>query len=165
MEVHFVAGYHRGEYSQHAAGKNFDVSPNWDPAHSKSEASLGNDWALIELDHRLTIKPVELSSLSFDEMKDGAEEGELTIAGYNGDYAEILTQDRGCHLVGEADGGKLLLHDCDATFGSSGAPLLLMGSSGAEIIGVQSAIVQLDSGRSVGAAVPVDAFRKAAENY
>jgi len=98
-------------------------------------------------------------------MEEGAEDGELTIAGYNRDYAEILTQDHGCHLLGETEGGKVYLHDCDATFGSSGAPLLLMSSAGAEIIGVQSAIVQLDSGRNVGAAVPVTAFRKAAENY
>ncbi|HEY1385369.1 MAG TPA: trypsin-like serine protease [Dongiaceae bacterium] len=165
MEVHFVAGYRRGEYSEHAVGRNFDISPQWDPSHAKAEASLANDWALIELDHNLSIKPVELSGLSFEEMEQGAEDGELTIAGYNGDYAEILTQDHGCHLLGETKGGKVFLHDCDATFGSSGAPLLLMSTAGAEIIGVQSAIVQLDSGRSVGAAVPVTAFRKAAENY
>jgi protease YdgD len=165
MEVHFVAGYHRGGYSEHAIGRNFSISPKWDPARAKAETSLANDWALIELDHNLSIKPVELSSLSVEEMEQGAEDGELTIAGYNGDYAEILTQDRGCHLLGETKGDKVFLHDCDATFGSSGAPLLLMSAAGAEIIGVQSAIVQLDSGRSVGAAVPVTAFRKAAENY
>lgn len=165
MEVHFVAGYHRGEYSEHAVGRTFDISPKWDPDHAKTEANLGNDWALIVLDHNLSIRPVELSTLSFQDMKAAAEDGELTIAGYNGDYAEILTQDHGCHLKGETRGGKLLLHDCDATFGSSGAPLLLLTSAGAEIIGLQSAIVQLDDGRSVGAAVPVEAFREAADPY
>ncbi|HEY3149911.1 MAG TPA: trypsin-like serine protease, partial [Dongiaceae bacterium] len=164
-EVHFVAGYHRGAYSDHAVGRTFSISPKWDPAHSKSESNIGNDWALIVLDHSLSIRPVGISSLSFQEMKDAAEDGELTIAGYNGDYAEILTQDHGCHLMGETHGGKLLLHDCDATFGSSGAPLLLLTSAGAEIIGLQSAVVQLNDGRSFGAAVPVEAFRDAAEPY
>jgi protease YdgD len=67
--------------------------------------------------------------------------------------------------VEQTKGGKLLLHDCDATFGSSGAPLLLLTPAGAEIIGLQSAIVGLQDGRSFGAAVPVDAFRGAAEPY
>ena len=98
-------------------------------------------------------------------LKAAAEDGELTIAGYNGDYAEILTQDRGCHLVAKAEGGKLLLHDCDATYGSSGAPLLLVTPAGAEIIGLQSAIVELEDGRSFGAAVPVDMFRKTAQRH
>ena len=91
--------------------------------------------------------------------------GELTIAGYNGDYSEILTQDHGCHLIDKVKQDGVLLHDCDATFGSSGAPLLLMTPAGAEIIGLQSAIVDLNDGRSVGAAVPVEAFRAAAEGH
>jgi protease YdgD len=165
MEVHFVAGYHRGEYSDHAVGRTFSVSPKWDPAQSKSGSNIANDWALMVLDHSLSIRPVELSTLSFQEMKQAAENGELTIAGYNGDYSELLTQDRGCHLVDQTKDGKLLLHDCDATFGSSGAPLLLLTSTGAEIIGLQSAVVGLKDGRSLGAAVPVEAFRAAAEPY
>jgi protease YdgD len=67
--------------------------------------------------------------------------------------------------VDQTKDGKLLLHDCDATFGSSGAPLLLLTSTGAEIIGLQSAVVGLKDGRSFGAAVPVEAFRAAAEPY
>jgi len=165
MEVHFVAGYHRGEYSEHAVGRSFTIAPKWNPARAKSESNIGNDWALMELDHRLDVRPVELSTLSFQEMKDAAAEGELTVAGYNGDYAEILTQHRGCHLIAKAEGGKLLLHDCDATYGSSGAPLLLVTSGGAEIVGLQSAIVELEDGRSFGAAVPVAAFRKAVDAY
>jgi protease YdgD len=165
MEVHFVAGYRRGEYGDHAVGRSFTISPKWIPDRAKDEANIANDWALIELDHSLAIQPVDLSSMSFPQMKAAAEDGELTIAGYNGDYAEILTQDQGCHLVAKAEGGKLLLHDCDATFGSSGAPLLLVTPAGAEIIGLQSAIVELEDGRSFGAAVPVEAFRKTAQRF
>ena len=165
MEVHFVAGYHRGDYVEHAVARSFTASPKWNPAAAKSEGNIANDWALLELEHSLSIQPVPLSDLSYEDMKAAADDGELTIAGYNGDYAEILTQDQGCHLVAEANGGRLLLHDCDATFGSSGAPLLLATPAGAEIIGLQSAVVQLEDGRSFGAAVPIEAFRKAAERY
>lgn len=165
MEVHFVAGYHRGDYRGHAIGRSFQVSPSWDPGRAEDDTDIGDDWALMELDRSLAIRPVELSDLSFGAIQERAKEGELTIAGYNGDYAEILTQHHGCTLVGEAEGGRLVLHDCDATFGSSGAPLLLVTPAGAEIVGLQSAVVELEDGRSFGAAVPIAAFRKAAQRY
>ena len=53
MEVHFVAGYRRGEYREHAVGKSFDIAPNWDPQHAKDRSNIGNDWALMTLDRRL----------------------------------------------------------------------------------------------------------------
>lgn len=165
IEVHFVAGYSRGEYRAHAKGRDFTISPDWDPTDAKTESNIGNDWALVELERSLAIQPVELSSLTFQQIKEAAADGELTIAGYNGDYAEILTQHHGCQLVARAEDGRLLLHDCDATFGTSGAPLLLVTSAGAEIIGLQSAIVTLEDGRSLGAAVPIEAFRRAAQRY
>jgi len=165
MEVHFVAGYHRGEYREHAKAARFTISPSWIPDRAKNESNIGNDWAVIELERKLAIEPVRLSSRSFQQVKAAAADGELTIAGYNGDFAEILTQDRGCRLVAQAEKGRLLLHDCDATYGSSGAPLLLVTPAGAEIVGLQSAIVELDDGRSFGAAVPIDAFRNAAQSH
>jgi protease YdgD len=165
MEVHFVAGYRRGEYSEHSKALSFTISPKWVPDRAKDESNIGNDWALVELERSLGIEPVRLSSMSFQQMRKAADDGELTIAGYNGDYAEILTQHHGCRLIAKAEGGRLLLHDCDATYGSSGAPLLLLTPAGAEIIGLQSAIVQLEDGRSFGAAVPIEAFRKAAQRH
>lgn len=165
MEVHFVAGYRRGDYREHARAYEFTISPDWVPDRAKDESNIGNDWALVQLERSLTIEPMPLSSRSFQQMQQAAADGELTIAGYNGDFAEILTQDRGCQLVAKTEGGRLLLHDCDATFGSSGAPLLLVTPEGAEIIGLQSAIVELEDGRSFGAAVPIEAFRKAARSH
>jgi protease YdgD len=163
MEVHFVAGYHRGAYREHARALGFTISPDWVPGRAQDEANIGNDWALVELEHSLAIRPVALSRRSFQQMREAR--GALIIAGYNGDYAEILTQHHGCRLVAKAEEGRLLLHDCDATYGSSGAPLLLETSAGVEIIGLQSAVVTLEDGRSLGAAVPIDAFRKAAQRY
>lgn len=165
MEVHFVAGYHRGEYRAHARGRAFTISPDWDPARPKDKANIGSDWALLELERSLAIRPIAISERSLAEMMEAAADGELTIAGYNADFSEILTQHHGCRLIDRAAGGTLLLHDCDATFGSSGAPLLLTGPAGAEIIGLQSAVVELEDGRSLGAAVPAAAFRAAAEDY
>lgn len=163
MEVHFVAGYQRGEYREHAVGRDFIVSPDWDPKQAKSTANIENDWAVIELERSLSIKPIPLSHLDFEEVKTASEEGELTIAAYNGDYGEILTRDKGCELAGQSEDGRLLLHECDATFGASGAPLLLATSAGAEIVGLQSAVIESQDGRRYGAAVPVETIRDGAD--
>jgi len=162
MEVHFVAGYQRGEYREHAVGRDFIVSPDWNPAKAKSTRNIENDWALIELEHSLSIKPIPLSHLDFEEIKTASEEGELTIAAYNGDFGEILTRDKGCELAGQSEDGGLLLHECDATFGASGAPLLLATPAGAEIVGLQSAVIESQDGRRFGAAVPVATIRDGA---
>jgi protease YdgD len=164
MEVHFVAGYHRGAFREHAKAVRFDLSPTWVPER-KDQSNIGNDWAIVQLEHSLAVEPVRLSSRTYPQMKRAADSGELTIAGYNGDFAEILTQHHGCRLMAETAGGRLMLHDCDATFGSSGAPLLLMTPEGTEIVGVQSAIVELPDGRDFGAAVSIAAIRKAAQRH
>jgi protease YdgD len=160
MEVHFVAGYQRGEYREHAVGRRFVMSPNWDPRQAKSAETIRNDWAVIELERSLSIKPIPLSHLGFEEIKTASEEGELTIAAYNGDYGEILTRDKGCELAGQSEDGRLLLHECDATFGASGAPLLLATSAGAEIVGLQSAVIESQDGRRFGAAVSIEPIRE-----
>lgn len=164
MEVHFVAGYERGEYREHARGKHFTIAPNWDAAAATQAGNLGEDWAVIELDHNLSIRPIGLSDLDFDAIKGAAAEGELTIAAYNGDYGEILTRHKGCDLAGESGDRRLLLHECDATYGASGAPLLLVtpgsGKVGAaEIVGLQSAVIETQGGRTYGAAVPAATIR------
>jgi len=159
MEVHFVAGYDRGEYREHARGKHFVIAPNWNAAEATQAGNLGEDWAVIELDHNLSIRPIDLSELDFDAIKGAAADGELTIAAYNGDFGEILTRHKGCDLAGETDDRRLLLHECDATYGASGAPLLLVTQAGAEIVGLQSAVIETQSGRTYGAAVPVATIR------
>jgi protease YdgD len=161
MEVHFVAGYERGEYKAHARAKKFTIAPDWNAKAATTEENLVNDWAVLLLDQKLDIEPIPVSELGFDAINKAAKEGELTIAAYNGDYGQILTRHKGCDLAGENRDGSLLLHECDATYGASGAPLLLVTEDGAEIVGVQSAVIETNDGRTMGAAVPIAAIRDA----
>jgi protease YdgD len=164
MEVHFVAGYERGAYREHARARHFTIAPDWDPAQAATEGNLGNDWAIVELERGLQIRPIQLSDRDFAAIKAASQDGELTIAAYNGDFSQILTRHKGCDLAGQSGDRRLLLHECDATYGASGAPLLLVTSiggkvSGAEIVGLQSAVIEMQSGRTLGAAVPVASIR------
>jgi protease YdgD len=84
-------------------------------------------------------------------------EGEkLLQAGYSKDRAHMLTVVDFCQLVGRrrSKGGTLLLHDCDATFGDSGSPILLRVDGGLRIIGIHVA-VQRKGGKELGLAVRI----------
>ena len=66
----------------------------------------------------------------------------IAIAGYNQDRAQLLIVDLSCHVIrafGDPDGGKLIVHDCAATRGTSGAPLLVRQESGWAVLGINIA--------------------------
>jgi protease YdgD len=140
MEVHFVAGYSKGHYAGHATGIRFTIAPGYDPRHLNDIHQYVRDWAVVELDRPLDVKPIPLSSRDIASMMRAAQAGEMSCAGYARDYAEVLMRHQGCSLLGEMENGRLLAHRCDVTFGVSGAPLLLVENGKAEIIGIQNAV-------------------------
>ncbi|HVZ00239.1 MAG TPA: trypsin-like serine protease [Dongiaceae bacterium] len=156
-EVHFVAGYHRGAYAAHAVAARFTVAPGYDPLHPTQPEAMARDWAILELAQPMAIKPVPLSTRSLPQVMTAARSGELNVAGYAADYAEVLMRHQGCQLLGEASDVPLLVHRCDVTYGVSGAPLLLLEDGRAEIIGIHNAVADTSNGM-IATAVPVWAF-------
>jgi protease YdgD len=156
-EVHFVAGYHRGAFAAHAVAVHFTIAPNYDPLHPTQPAAMARDWAILELATPIDIKPVPLSTRSLSEVMIAARSGELNVAGYAADYAEVLMRHQGCQLLGEASDVALLVHRCDVTYGVSGAPLLLLEGGNAEIIGIHNAVADTKNGM-IATAVPVWTF-------
>jgi protease YdgD len=156
-EVHFVAGYHRGAYAGHAVATRFTIPSAYDPLHPTQPAAMAHDWAILQLAQPIDIKPVPLSTRSLSEVMIAARSGELNVAGYAADYAEVLMRHQGCQLLGEASDVPLLVHRCDVTYGVSGAPLLLLEGGKAEIIGIHNAVADTANGM-IATAVPVWAF-------
>lgn len=156
-EVHFVAGYHQGSYAGHAVASRFTIAPGYDPLHPTQPAAMAHDWAILTLAQPIAIKPVPLSTRTLAEVMSAARSGELNVAGYAADYAEVLMRHQGCQLLGEASDVPLLVHRCDVTYGVSGAPLLLLEGGKAEIIGIHNAVADTSHGM-IATAVPVWAF-------
>jgi len=156
-EVHFVAGYSRGAYAAHAVATRFTVDPRYDPRRPTRPRSMSRDWAILELASAVDLKPIPLSNRSLFDIMGAARSGELNVAGYAADYAEILLRHQGCQLLGESSDVPLLVHRCDVTYGVSGAPLLLLEQGRAEIIGINNAVADTDKG-TIATAVPVWAF-------
>ena len=66
----------------------------------------------------------------------------VALAGYNQDRAQLLMADLGCHvlrIVRMASKARFLTHDCAATRGTSGAPLLARQDGGWAVIAINIA--------------------------
>jgi protease YdgD len=162
LETHFVAGYDRGTYAAHSRGKKFIFDPGYDPKQRLQVRGMAHDWVLVVLEKKLEIKPVPLAEIDWPGLLAIGKAGEMSNAGYSADWPEIIMRDQDCRAEKIFVEVPLFLHDCDATFGASGGPLLRLKDGTAEVVGVQSGVVTV-KGQDYGTGVPVWNFRNAAQ--
>ncbi len=148
--LHFLADYRRGQYAVHALVAEFHVGEGFDIRRGDPV----NDWAIVTLD-----RDVSASTGSLDLATRAAEAGDALIqAGYSRDRRHVLTVDRSCKVVAAYPQQGLFTHDCDATFGDSGSPILVYGEQGYRVTGMHTAMY--GRGRQTkGIAVSAQAFR------
>jgi protease YdgD len=132
--LHFLLAYSEGKYTADAFGTRITVSKDYDPV--LAIGTMGDDWALVELDRPIgqpnNFLPITLRSPSVGD--------DVALGGYAKDHPEILMVDLHCHVLGvmlDRKGMPLIRHDCSATHGVSGAPLLMRNSGGWEIGGIE----------------------------
>jgi protease YdgD len=150
--VHVLTGYAAGSFATHLVAESYRIAPGYDAADA--DAGRGADLALVTL-----AGPVaDVLALAGATPRPGTP---AVLGGYNQDRAEVIEADTNCAVTGTArdrHGGALLLHDCSATRGTSGGPLLVRDETGDLVLaGVQVAARTAGSG---GAAVPVDVVRR-----
>lgn len=143
--VHFLLGYRLGTYAAHAEVNAYRIGPGYTPEHGPVAA----DWALLTL---ATPLPAERALPLLREAP--APRTPLMLGGYQQDRPELLLADTGCRAVGESReaGGRMLVHDCAGTRGSSGAPLLAQLPDGRWAVAGVAARVSRDV--ALGYAVP-----------
>ena len=121
--LHFVAGERRGHYLADAQVISIQRSQDYEPTLPTSAASLANDWAVLRLDHDVGTVVGILPVMPREQSTRTAPGTKLIHAGYSQDKAHILTKHEGCTVL--AVSSRLLRHDCDATRGDSGSPILV----------------------------------------
>ena len=126
--LHVLFGYDRGAFSRHVTVARVATDPAYDPAAGRPDASA--DWAVLTLDRPAPDSAPALP-VAAAPLPAGAA---VMLGGYSQDRAQILMADRDCHVLGTASG--LLVHDCDATRGTSGGPLLVRSGVGWAVAGV-----------------------------
>jgi protease YdgD len=118
QSLHVLVGFERDHYRRHLRVADVTLGPGFAPGWRRPQPS---DWARLDLAGSVPNAPLP--------RYDGPLAAGLavTLAGYNRDRSQLLLADRDCHIhsVKTLPGGaRYLLHDCAATYGTSGAPLL-----------------------------------------
>jgi protease YdgD len=132
--LHVLLGYNRGDYRWHRLVTRYTVGQGFDGTKGRLQ---GSDWARLELDGEIPGVVAPLTIVAEPPRLGAA----IALAGYNQDRAQILMADLACHVTGTitAGGKSFIAHDCDATRGTSGGPLLVRQGSGWAVIGINLA--------------------------
>lgn len=146
MSLHVLVGYQRGEFRWHRLVSHYTTGPGYD---GEDKPPQTNDWARLELAEPIpgAVLPLPIATVA---PSSGLS---VALAGYNQDRAQLLMADPECHIgiVTRRPGGTLLLHDCSATRGTSGGPLLTKENGGWAVIAINIGAGEL---ANVALAVP-----------
>jgi len=150
--LHVLFGYERGGYFWHAQVVRYVVGDGFDGAEPVRHP--GSDWARLELAEAVppAIEPLRLS-------KEVPVSGnDVALPGYNQDRIHRLMADTSRRITGISiiSGERLLTHDCSATRGTSGGPLLARRGDHWEAVGINIAVTA-----SANIALPVTALPEA----
>jgi protease YdgD len=133
--LHVLFGYRMTEYRSHLRVESYAVGPGYDGA--RPAESLTADWARLELaaPAPAAIRPLGRAA----ELPPAG--GLVALAGYNQDRLQILMADTACHVTAivTVGGRALIAHDCTATRGTSGGPLLARAGDGWRVVGLNVA--------------------------
>jgi protease YdgD len=133
VSLHVLFGYQRGQYRWHRQVARVTVGRGFDGNAGQPQPG---DWARLELAEAVPATPLPL-------FEGGAGAGmAVALAGYNQDRAQLLMADLECHVLRVAipsSDATFLFHDCAATRGTSGAPLLAKRDGGWAVIAINIA--------------------------
>lgn len=145
VSLHVLIGATRGAYRWHRLVARYTVGPGFDGGKAGPQTS---DWAKLELESPIpgAVTPLRITT---EPPPPGAP---IALPGYSQDHMQILMADLNCHALAAAD-RPFIVHDCDATRGTSGGPLLLHQDGGWAVIGIN-----IGAGLAANLALPARAF-------
>ena len=160
-DLHFVAGYDRGSFLSHSVAVDALLPPASGSTQGLGSTRVGDNWAILVLEQDLGIRPLSPSPVGTSGL---GSLGQLVRAGYSQDREHALSAHFGCSLTAVDVDSNRLEHDCDATSGDAGSPILWIPSSGAPVlVGISVAVRGIGAGTS-GVGVNAAAFDRAARN-
>ncbi|HYG86353.1 MAG TPA: serine protease [Azospirillum sp.] len=136
--LHVLFGYHRGEYRTHVTVERYAFDPAFDGRKNVRMLSGDNahvDWALLTLAPEPKVSEPVLPVA----VKPPLAGTPLVLGGFSQDRSHQLLADLACKILGWGNfpnGAPMMLHDCSATRGTSGGPILSNRNGRWEVIGI-----------------------------
>jgi protease YdgD len=152
--LHFVAGWRRGTHAGHARAKAIEHEPGLRFGAEGAPADPLADWAVLVLNSPIAgpgLRPLPFAGAG--ERAQVAAGAPMARVGYGRDRPHLPVIVEPCHSRGTRAQGRLLLHDCDATLGDSGSPLLVRTVQGYAVLGLQTMVLEAGSGPVAAALV------------
>lgn len=140
----FRAGYRDGEAIATRSARDVVIAGGYIDAMARRDrlAAISNDIALVRLEtaiHTQGVNPYRVASVP----RRGTA---LTLASYGRGRMEALTLERDCMLHTLYRGGVVGIN-CDATFGSSGAPVFIQSGGTTRIVSIISSGTKVENGQ------------------
>ena len=159
-QVHFVAGYQRGDAVAHSTALSYRVDPVHDTTTRNHFHDPRHDWALVRLAERLGGKagiiPVEEPQGLFTILlPSSALPSSAMAAGYPGLRPHVLSKAANCRIDWRFRDHGMIEHDCPLMQGDSGSPVLAGEAGAYRVIAVNSS-VRTQDGRVMSQATLVD---------
>lgn len=131
VSVHVLVGYAKGDYRQHLTLETLHLPD----AYTGPGSGLGQDWALLRLS-----AAAEAPFLPWAGEPPAVGE-RLAVAGFSQDRTHLLMADQACRLGERRTQGaaELLIHECSASRGTSGGPILARSQAGWRVVGLNVA--------------------------
>jgi len=132
LSLHMLFGYQRDRCRWHRLIARLSVGVGFDGARARPQSS---DWAYLTLAGGVPIAPLPLFG---GPIVPGLP---VMLAGYNQDRAQLLMADLACSVlrVVRMTDAIFVVHDCEGTRGTSGAPLLARRNGGWVVVGINIA--------------------------
>jgi protease YdgD len=148
VSLHVLIGATRGAYRWHRLVTRYTVGPGFS---GNAVGPQYSDWAELELSDPIPTLVAPLRIVT-EVPPPGTP---IALPGYSQDHAQVLMADVDCRVTRAVGpiARSFITHDCDATRGTSGGPLLLRQGGGWVVIGI-------NIGAATGAniALPAQAF-------
>jgi protease YdgD len=156
--LRFVAGYRNSSYLDYAHVSSYMTADDTKTRQVRPTL-LEQDWAILTLSKDLSphISPISISPISSQvELERLSHRGEILQAGYSKDRPHILTAHHDCAIKNLARNKAIFYHECDATFGDSGSPIIFHDGESYSLIGMH---VASDNRNSIGIAISATAIK------
>lgn len=143
-KIEFLAGWRGGRASAYANVKRAVVHFSYKFASESADIRVRNDLAVLQL-----TRPIHKSSIAPFQTGERPRKGaDIGIVSYAHGRAESPSIQESCRILARQSG--TLIMSCNVDYGSSGAPVFLMGEDGAapRIVSVVSAMAEVN-GRKV----------------